>query len=312
MADFTPAPGAAAAPNAAPESTARDFHDPRSPSDDADCARARALALLRLGDPYEKAEGVTALREAVQRGAARWYPARHLEAAGASHNPDERDAGVPGRPATPALVSPRELKHRAVTSVEGRAALLHALAHIEFNAINLALDALWRFDDLPVAYYDDWLQVAVEEAYHFSLLAAHLKTLGDTYFYGCFPAHDGLWEMARRTSGDWLARLALVPRTLEARGLDASPPIRAKLAGAGDAAGAAILDIILRDEIGHVAIGNHWYRWGCERAGCEPVETYARLAKQYSAPRLRGPFNLDARRQAGFDEDELAALQANE
>ncbi|WP_082117844.1 ferritin-like domain-containing protein [Pandoraea apista] len=332
MADFTPVPGGEAARNAISGNSTE-----RSRADDAcvvpACARTRALALLRLCDPYEKAAGVTALRDAVREGAAHWYPARRFSAAEAAEAAEEaeaideagspgmtdvprdaaaHDASIPGRPALPRLVSPRELKHRAVTSVEGRAALLHALAHIEFNAINLALDALWRFDGLPTTYYDDWLQVAAEEAYHFALLAAHLKTLGDAYAYGCFPAHDGLWEMARRTSGDWLARLALVPRTLEARGLDASPPIKAKLAGAGDAAGAAILDIILRDEIGHVAIGNRWFRWGCERAGCDPVETYARLAAQYGAPRLRGPFNLEARRAAGFDDDELAALQAGE
>lgn len=328
MADFTPVPGGDAAHNAVSGNS-----PDRSRTDAAGavsgCAREHALALLRLCDPYEKAAGVTALRDAVRDGAARWYPERRfavVEEGGAAEVPDMadsagshegvsgtegRDGAIPGRPALPRLVSPRELKHRAVTSVDGRAALLHALAHIEFNAINLALDALWRFDGLPAEYYDDWLKVAAEEAYHFSLLAAHLKTLGEAYHYGCFPAHDGLWEMARRTSGDWLARLALVPRTLEARGLDASPPIRAKLASAGDAAGAAILDIILRDEIGHVAIGNRWYRWGCERAGCDPIETYARLAIQYSAPRLRGPFNMEARRAAGFDDDELAALQAS-
>ncbi|ALS63534.1 hypothetical protein AT302_24780 [Pandoraea norimbergensis] len=287
----------------------------------ATCARERALTLLRQCDPFVKAAGVIALRDAVLAGHAIWQPGRPLSAlpdgteernaSGAAGEIEGRDEpGIPGRPTEPRLVSPRELEHRAVTTVAGRAALLHALTHIEFNAINLALDALWRFDGLPNAYYDDWMLVAAEEAYHFSLLAEHLTTLGDDYFYGCFPAHDGLWVMARKTSGDWLARLALVPRTLEARGLDASPPIRAKLASAGDKAGAAILDIILRDEIGHVAIGNRWYRWGCERAGCEPVETYARLAAQYGAPRLRGPFNLEARRAAGFDDDELAALQA--
>jgi uncharacterized ferritin-like protein (DUF455 family) len=321
MADFTPVPGGDAAHNA----VSGNFTEPSRSSNAGvvpACAREHALALLRLRDPYEKASGVSALRDAVRAGRAHWHPERRFDVAEVAKvadvagsadlagGADERDAGIPGRPAAPPLVSPRELKHRAVTSVEGRAALLHALAHIEFNAINLALDALWRFDGLPAEYYDDWLQVAAEEAYHFSLLSTHLKTLGDGYHYGCFPAHDGLWEMARRTSGDWLARLALVPRTLEARGLDASPPIRAKLASAGDAEGAAILDIILRDEIGHVAIGNRWYRWGCERAGCDPIETYARLAAQYNAPRLRGPFNLEARRAAGFDDDELAALQA--
>jgi len=310
MADFTPAPGADAARHAVSGKSVEISAASAAVSSSADvsgCARERALELLRVCDPFEKAVGVTALRDAVHDGAAHWHPARQFLSADGEH-----EVGIPGRPATPQLVSPRELKQRAVTSVDGRAALLHALAHIEFNAINLALDALWRFDALPSAYYDDWLQVAAEEAYHFSLLVSHLRTLGDQYDYGCFPAHDGLWDMARRTSGDWLARLALVPRTLEARGLDASPPIKAKLSSAGDKAGAAILDIILRDEIGHVAIGNRWYRWGCERAGCEPVETYARLAAQYGAPRLRGPFNLEARRAAGFDDAELAALQAGE
>ncbi|WP_084009676.1 ferritin-like domain-containing protein [Pandoraea oxalativorans] len=310
MADFTPAPGADAARHAVSGQSvgiSAACAAVSSSADVSDCARERALELLRVCDPFEKAAGVTALRDAVRDGAAHWHPARQFLCGDGEH-----EAGIPGRPATPQLVSPRELKQRAVTSVDGRAALLHALAHIEFNAINLALDALWRFDGLPSAYYDDWLQVAAEEAYHFSLLVSHLRTLGDRYDYGCFPAHDGLWDMARRTSGDWLARLALVPRTLEARGLDASPPIKAKLSSAGDKAGAAILDIILRDEIGHVAIGNRWYRWGCERAGCEPVETYARLAAQYGAPRLRGPFNLEARRAAGFDDAELAALQAGE
>ncbi|GAB3625526.1 hypothetical protein PTE30175_02727 [Pandoraea terrae] len=266
------------------------------------CARHAALTLLCVTDPYRKAAGVTALREAVTGGRAVWQPALRLA----------EPPGVPGRPAAPRLVSARELERRAVSTVAGRAAMLHALAHIEFNAINLALDAIWRFDGLPAAYYDDWLLVAAEEAFHFTLLADHLASLGREFYYGSLPAHDGLWDMAQRTSGDWLARLALVPRTLEARGLDASPPIRAKLANAGDTRAAEILDIILRDEIGHVAIGNRWYRWGCERDRCDPVPTYARLARQYGAPRLRGPFNLEARRAAGFGEDELLALVQGE
>lgn len=214
---------------------------------------------------------------------------------------------APGRPEKPILVAPKQLKHRSVQSEQGRAVLLHALAHIEFNAINLALDIVWRFADMPEAFYRDWLKVAREEAYHFSLLQARLQSLG--HQYGDFPAHDGLWEMATKTSSDILARLALVPRTLEARGLDASPAIRYKLAQAGDDNSAAVLDIILRDEIGHVAIGNHWYRYVCDKRGLDPVATYDKLAKTYDAPRLRGPFNLEARRQAGFDDIELARLQ---
>jgi uncharacterized ferritin-like protein (DUF455 family) len=193
-------------------------------------------------------------------------------------------------------------------TVEGRAALVHALAHIEFNAINLALDAIWRFAGMPDEYYADWLKVAAEEALHFSLLAAHLQTLG--YQYGDFPAHNSLWDMAEKTCGDVLARIALVPRTMEARGLDASPTVRAKLAQAGDQAAAEILDVILRDEIGHVAIGNRWFGWLCATRKLDPISTYAALAAQYKAPPLRGPFNLAARKAAGFSDEELAALTA--
>lgn len=215
-------------------------------------------------------------------------------------------AGLPGRPPRPLMVAPKDVPQRSLGTKEGRAALLHALAHIEFNAINLALDAVWRFTDMPEAFYLDWHRVAVEEAYHFRLLRDRLAALG--YAYGDFPAHNGLWEMAEKTKDDVLARLALVPRTLEARGLDASPPIRAKLAGAGDVESAAILDIILRDEIGHVAIGNRWYRFVCQQRAMDPVQTYATLAQLHGAPRLRGPFNVDARRAAGFEQAELDAL----
>ena len=184
---------------------------------------------------------------------------------------------------------------------------MHAVAHIEFNAINLALDAVWRFVGLPTAYYSDWLRVAAEEAMHFGLVRAHLQTLG--HDYGDFDAHDGLWSMTEKTAADATARMALVPRTLEARGLDATPPMQQKLARAGDARAVAILDIILRDEVGHVAVGNHWYRWLCEREGLDPVLHYAVLARRHGAPRLKGPFNLDARARAGFTADELAALE---
>lgn len=215
-------------------------------------------------------------------------------------------ANIPGRPTKPALVSPLDVKKRSMRTVEGRAALIHALAHIEFNAINLALDAIWRFADMPTTYYADWLKVAAEEAYHFSLLNQHLAGLGFTY--GDFSGHNSLWEMVERTQDDVLARMALVPRTMEARGLDASLPLRNKLAQAGDIAAAEILDIILRDEIGHVAIGNHWFNWLCTQRGLAPVETFQALCQQYKAPKLKPPFNMDARRQAGFSEDELALL----
>jgi uncharacterized ferritin-like protein (DUF455 family) len=212
----------------------------------------------------------------------------------------------PGRPQKPTLVSPTVLEKRAVSTPEGRAILLHALAHIEFNAINLALDIVWRFAGQPTAFYRDWLQVAKEESRHFQLLRARLNDLG--YQYGDFVAHNGLWEMAAKTADDLLARLALVPRTLEARGLDASLPLRRKLANAGDEQSAQILDVILRDEIGHVGIGNQWYRHLCSAQGLDPYVTYDWLAIEYNAPKLRGPFNWEARRQAGFDERELARL----
>jgi uncharacterized ferritin-like protein (DUF455 family) len=215
--------------------------------------------------------------------------------------------GLPGRPPQPALVEPKAVPQRALGSPEGRARLLHALAHIEFNAVNLALDAIWRFAGLPADYYRDWLRVAAEEACHFMLLRAHLRKLGADY--GDFPAHDGLWQMAERTRGDALARMALVPRTLEARGLDASPQVRARLIGAGDHEAAGIVDIILRDEIGHVAVGNRWYRHLCRERGLDPVAAYAMLAARHDAPRLRPPFNRAARLQAGFDDVELAVLE---
>ena len=258
--------------------------------------RRGALAWLLECDPAAKAAGVAALRQRWLQGAISLQPGAALAA------PD----GIPGRPALPELVAPLAVQRRSMRTLEGRAALLHALAHIEFNAINLALDALWRFPRMPDDYYADWLQVAAEESHHFTLLAAHLKSQG--YGYGDFSAHNSLWDMVEKTSGDVLARMALVPRTLEARGLDAAPPVRAKLAQAGDMAAAAILDIILRDEIGHVAIGNRWYGWLCAERGLEPVAAYAELAARYKAPSLRGPFNLPARRAAGFTELELAQL----
>ena len=260
------------------------------------CARTEALRALRERNPPAKAEAVRALYADVLQGGAACSPITLID----------EPSDLPGRPDRPELVEPRKLGRRSMQSPEGRAVLLHALAHIEFNAINLALDAVWRFSGMPVAFYTDWLKVAAEEAYHFSLLVARLAEFD--HAYGDFPAHDGLWDMCERTRGDVLARMALVPRTLEARGLDASPPIRARLQQAGDHASAAILDVILRDEIGHVLIGNRWFRHLCEQGDLDPHTTYVRLADQYHAPKLRGPFNFEARRDAGFDEAELAAL----
>jgi uncharacterized ferritin-like protein (DUF455 family) len=216
------------------------------------------------------------------------------------------DGALPGQPEKPELRAHLDVPKRSPFTSEGLAALLHAVTHIEFNAINLALDAIWRFAGLPPAYYLDWLKVADEEALHFSLLRTHLQSLG--YDYGDFPAHTGLWDMTARTQNDVLARMALVPRTLEARGLDATPPMQAKLRKVGSPAAlraVEILDVILRDEIGHVAIGNHWYRWLCGQRGLDPVNTYGELARRHQAPRVKGPLNLDARRAAGFREEEM-------
>ena len=261
--------------------------------------RSAAFFWLAECDPVRKAEGV-------RRLALAW---RSDEIELDSRATLTAQLFIPGRPDKPELVPPLSVRRRSMITPEGRAILIHALAHIEFNAINLALDAVWRFAGMPREYYADWLKVADEEALHFSLLNGHLQDQG--YAYGDFPAHNSLWEMAARTRHDILARIALVPRTMEARGLDATPQVRAKLAQAGDSAAAAILDIILRDEIGHVAIGNRWYNWLCEQRGLEPVAGYARLAAEYRAPAMRGPFNLEARRAAGFSELELTELTNN-
>jgi len=253
--------------------------------------RSQALSILLDRDADRKASRARAIDPDLATGAADLI---------------EEPAGIPGRPEHPPLVAHTQVKQRSMATAEGRAALIHALAHIELNAIDLALDLCWRFAGMPDEFYRQWIVVAREEALHFELLRDHLHALG--FAYGDFPAHNALWEMAEKTKHDLLARIALVPRTLEARGLDASPAIKAKLVSAGDKRAGAILDIILRDEIGHVAVGNRWYRALCSERALDPIATYAALAERYRAPRLRGPFNLEARRAAGFDEAELLEL----
>jgi len=256
--------------------------------------RSQALQVLCERDPALKAQRARAL-----------FAATDLATID-PHATFEPDAALPGRPERPRLVAPKDVPARSPFTTEGRAALLHAITHIEFNAINLALDAVWRFAGMPLDFYRDWLQVASEEALHFTLLREHLQTLGADY--GSFDAHDGLWLMTERTAHDITARMALVPRTLEARGLDATPPLQKKLARAGDARAVEILHLILRDEIGHVAIGNRWYRWLCARDGLEPRAHYRVLTARHAAPRLKPPFNLAARRAAGFSAGELDDL----
>ena len=221
--------------------------------------------------------------------------------------PPPQPIRMPGRPARPKLVPARELPQRGVGSAEGRAAFIHAIAHIEFNAIDLAWDAVYRFRGLPPRFYADWVSIANDESCHFVLLRDRLRELG--YEYGDFDAHNGLWEMAEKTAHDGLARMALVPRVLEARGLDVTPGMIVKLRNLGDSASVEILELILREEVAHVAAGSHWYRWYCDRAGVEPRSTFRELLAKYAGPVLRGPFNHQARLLAGFDAEEIAALE---
>lgn len=211
-----------------------------------------------------------------------------------------------GRPAKPELVPHRRVPQRSAATPEGRARLLHAIVHIEFTAINLALDHAARFRGMPEQYYADWIGVAAEEGEHFALLRERLRSLG--HDYGDFAAHGSLWEMAEKTAGDPLLRMALVPRLLEARGLDATPPIQRRLEQVGDDASARVLDIILRDEIGHVGLGDRWFRELCGQRGLNPENHYRELLREFNAPWPQAPMNQAARLAAGFTAGELAGL----
>lgn len=253
------------------------------------------LALMET-DPSEKCRLVKQLRE---------------DFAGAKLSQDSIPVeiiNVPGRPAKPRLVQPRDLVKRKIHTEEGRAALLHAIAHIEFNAINLALDAVYRFQSMPVEYLSDWLKVAHEEAYHFTLVADYLRDLG--YPYGSFPAHNGLWEMAKKTTADVMVRMALVPRILEARGLDVTPGIMEKFRSIGDHRSIEILEIIQTDEIGHVRIGNHWFRFCCQQKHLEPLVVFKELLDRYAVNQIRKPILHAPRLKAGFSQDDLAHLES--
>ncbi len=215
---------------------------------------------------------------------------------------------APGRPERLRVVSPRDLPQRGLGTPEGRANFLHAIAHIEFNAINLAWDAVYRFRNMPAEFYADWASVADDEARHFELLVQRLRELG--HDYGDFQAHNGLWEMAEKTADSCLARMALVPRVLEARGLDVTPGMIARLRNLGDNASADILAVILCEEIRHVAIGSHWFAWCCQREGREPEATFIDLIRDTAKASIRGPFNFPARAEAGFSDSEMAMLAA--
>jgi uncharacterized ferritin-like protein (DUF455 family) len=262
------------------------------------CPLLRAAAhCLSLPDPGAKVACTHAAAAQIRRGELK-------RQAGAAH----LSPADPGRPPRPVLVAPRQLHQRGLDQPEGRAALIHAVAHIEFNAINLAWDAVQRFPEMPADFACDWASVADDEARHFTLLRDRLLALG--WDYGDFAAHDGLWTMARATAHDVLARMALVPRVLEARGLDVTPGMIVRLRRAGDDATAACLEVILREEVRHVAIGSHWFRWLCDRRGLDPQETYFRLLSEHLGGRVRCPLNRPARLAAGFDEAELARLEA--
>nr|WP_295781377.1 ferritin-like domain-containing protein [Rhodoferax sp.] len=259
--------------------------------------RQRALEVFCITDPQQKADSAMAMA----------FDTTQTDALNCQRKLDY--AGQPGRPHQPELVHPQQVPRRSPFTPEGHSALLHSIAHIEFNAINLALDAIWRFTDMPAAYYLDWLQVAQEEAKHFTMLRQHL--LDEGHDYGDFVAHDGMWNICESTRHDVTTRMALVPRTMEARGLDATPIIQAKLRKVGTPralAAVEILAVILAEEVGHVAIGNHWYHWLCQRESLDPMTFYAQVALQHGAPRLKPPFNILARRMAGFSDAEIAAL----
>jgi uncharacterized ferritin-like protein (DUF455 family) len=218
------------------------------------------------------------------------------------------DVTAVGRPDKPALTRPRSVARRSLHTAEGRKAFMHAIAHIEFNAINLACDAVHRFHSMPREYYGDWIKVAADEARHFGLLQEYLHKLG--CHYGDFPAHGGLWDMAGRTAHDVLARMALVPRVLEARGLDVTPAMIQRLQAIGDTDAAGILQIIYQEEIEHVAAGSRWFRYLCAQRGLEPRRTFRELVEKHFTGELRGPFNMSARLAAGFDEEELGQFAA--
>jgi uncharacterized ferritin-like protein (DUF455 family) len=258
---------------------------------------AAAEHCLRCTDVAQKLALAERLRDDWVAGRLRRNPAAHV--------PSLRDAG---RPARPVLVRPGALARRRLGTPEGRAALIHAVAHIEFNAINLACDAVFRFRDLPDDYYRDWTRVAAEEAHHFALLQGRLGELG--YAYGDFPAHNGLWDLAQQTAHDAMLRMALVPRVMEARGLDVTPGMMERFAAVGDQRTVAILRIILRDEISHVEAGTRWFRHLCEKGALDPETVYFDILATHLPGGVRCPLHTTARREAGFTESELGRLEA--
>lgn len=249
-----------------------------------------ARTIVAAVDPAEKVRLAHATAEA-------WF-ARSLSIGRLSVEEPMPDR--PGRPARPLLLPPREMPPRSAQGGRGRFALLHSLAHIELNAIDMTWDLVGRFQsaDLPRSYLDDWVQVGLEEAKHFRLLSARLAELGGAY--GDLPAHDGLWQAAQATGDSLLARIAVVPLVLEARGLDVSPAMIDRLTAAGDTASAAIIAIIYQDEKRHVAFGAKWFRFLCDRERLAPEPTFHALVRSHFRGPVKPPFNDKARSEAGL------------
>ena len=254
-----------------------------------------ALECLEIQDPYVKA---TQTRKLYQH----WCSGSCIPATSA----EPRRINEPGRPQKPKLVDPMKVPKRGVKSRPGLVRLAHAIAHIEFNAINLALDAVYRFRDMPVDFYSDWLRVAAEESSHFLMLAGYLED--NSSFYGEYDAHNGLWEMALKTDHDVMVRMALVPRVLEARGLDVTPGMIEKLNAVGERKLVEILEVIHREEIGHVRIGSRWFHFVCQQRGLSSQKMFTSLLNEYMKGSIHGPFDQASRIQAGFTEDEMQQL----
>lgn len=261
------------------------------------CIHQAAYAVLMLQDPKQKCEAMHQLFGDWQHACFQ-HEKPHVTI---------KCIANPGRPEQPVLVAPKDLAKRSLHTALGRVIFMHAIAHIEFNAINLALDAVYRFTQQPRQYYQDWLKVADDEARHFAMVCDYLRDNGCEY--GDYPAHNGLWEMTVKTDHNILHRMALIPRVLEARGLDVSPSMIKTLTTSGDAAAAQVLSVIYQDEITHVEIGSRWFNYHCERLGVNPEETFIKIVKQYMSGKVRGPFNEAARLIAGFKQAELNRLK---
>lgn len=258
-------------------------------------------------DLFEELHRIILLGDATKKCEATHYLAAHLSEFDLRHAGAIHSIPTPGYPPTLALVSPRNLKRRGMQTQEGRNVLMHSIAHIEFNAINLALDAAYHFRNQPFSYYQDWIQIADDEARHFGMIREYLNNNGCEY--GDYQAHNGLWDMAVRTQDDIVGRMALVPRVLEARGLDVTPGIIKRLNNVSDTDAVAILAVIYQDEISHVNTGSNWFFEHCRQRNLEPRSTFKEMIDLYLYGELRGPFNMAARLQAGFDEMEMHSFE---